>query len=323
MSTAIPATSKDTLLARMDKGWAAFRGPMLALGARGLRERTPVGWTYAEMLAHVRAWHELSSRRLRTYATTGATEPPDGEAARAVLAEVGLAPGRVDALAREWSTDGFNAAVAEAARSAPAHGFLPAVFASFKPLRDAVAALTEEQIRAHVADGRPFVEALIEGNTYGHYAEHQAELDAALPRDAAGLLARVDADWAPLRDAVRRKGRAGLADPSIDDWSYKDLLAHVIGWLQDVPRRIAAIRAGTHRSISGQAEIDDYNARSVAERRLVGPEAIIDELDSSYRLLRDALGGLSVAEVSDPQVRGLVATRTYLHWDEHAEELGL
>lgn len=322
MSTAIPGTSKAGLLQRMDEAWTAFGGPTLALGARGLRERTSVGWTYAEMIGHVRAWHVLTARRLRAYAQTGAIDLPDAETSRAVFAELGLAPARAEALVRAWSTDAFNAAVAEVAAGASTHGLVPSLFASYRQLRDAVAALSDAQIQAHAEEGRSFVEALVEGNSYGHYAEHRSELEPALPRTAAELVARVDSDWTAVRDAVRRKGRAGLAEPAIEDWAYKDLLAHLIGWLQDVPRRIAAIRTGSDRPIAGQAEIDAYNARSVAERKLVGPEAIIDELNTSYRLVRDSLIGLSDAEVRDPRIRGLVATRTYLHWDEHAEELG-
>lgn len=322
MSTETPVTSKQQLLGKMDPAWNAFVGPALALGARGLRERTPVGWTYAQMLAHVRAWHELTARRLRAYAETGSVDLPSPEASREIFTDLGLAPERAEGLLTEWGADAFNAAVAEAAERESPHGFLPSVFASYKRVRDAVAALSDEQLAAHVEDGRPFVESLVDANTYGHYPEHQAELEPALPRTAGELVARLDAEWADVRGAVRRQGRAGMTDPSLEAWTYKDLIAHVIGWLQDVPRRIAAMRAGTDKPIGGQAEIDAYNARSVSERKLVGAEAIVDELDTSYRLVRDAVAGLSDAEVADPRIRGLVATRTYLHWDEHEKELG-
>lgn len=321
--TETPGISKDVLLARMDEAWTAFAGPALALGARGLRESTPAGWTYAGMLGHVRAWHELTAWRLRAFRETGETQPPEGDAARAVFAGLGLGAARSDELLREWTTDGFNAAVAEAAGSAPTHGLLPAFFASYRKVRDEVAALNDEELRAHVSDGRPFVEALVDGNTYGHYAEHGSELAAVLPRSASELVRRLDAEWTPVREAIRRKGRSGIGDRAQGDWTYKDVLAHVIGWLHDVPRRLAAIRAGTDRPIAGAAEIDAFNARSVSERRLVGAEAILDELDTSYRLVREAVGGLTDAELQDPRIRGLVATRTYLHWDEHAPELGL
>ena len=315
--------SKEALLARMDDAWAAFGGPALGLGERGLRERTPTGWTYAQMLAHVRAWHELTGWRLRAFRESGELAPPSGEAARAIFTGLGLSSERSKELLREWNTDLFNAAVAEAAAAAPPHGLLPSLFASYKTVRAEVVELSDEQLAAHVSDGRSFVDAMLEGNTYGHYAEHQDELTSALPLTAQELIARVDADWTAMREAVRGKGRSGIADPALDGWTYKDLLAHLIGWLHDLPRRIAAIRAGTDRPLAGSAEIDAYNVRSVAERRLVGAEAILDELDTSFRLVREALAGLSDAEVQDRRIRGLVATRTYLHWDEHGQDLGL
>jgi len=322
MKTNEVSTSKDALLARMDEAWASFGGPALGLGERGLRERAPAGWTYAQMLEHVRAWHELTARRLRAYRETGETAPPGGAAARQIFSDLGFTSARAAELVREWTTDRFNAAVAEAASNASTHGLLPSLFASYKSLRDEVAALSDEQVAAHVSDGRSFVEALVEGNTFGHYGEHQDELTAVLPRTGAELAERVDADWKVVRAAVRGKGRAGLSEPSLEGWTYKDLLAHVIGWLHDVPRRIAAIREGTDKRIASTTEIDAYNARSVAERRLVGPEAIIDELDTSYGRLRETLASLTDAEAQDRRIRGLVATRTYLHWDGHAQELG-
>lgn len=315
--------SKEALLTRMDDAWASFGGPALGLGVRGLRERTPTGWTYAQMLAHVRAWHELTAWRLRAFRETGEVGLPGGDAARAIFTGLGLSAARSDELLREWDTDGFNAAVAEAAAAASPHGLLPSLFASYKKVRGDVVELSDEQLAAHVSDGRSFVDAMLEGNTYGHYAEHQDELTSALPETAQELVARVDADWTRVRDAVRRKGRSGIADPALDGWIYKDLLAHVIGWLHDVPRRLAAIRAGTDRPIAGAAEIDAYNARSVSERRLVGPEAILDELNTAFHLVREAVAGLSDEEVQDRRIRGLVATRTYLHWDEHEQDLGL
>jgi hypothetical protein len=195
---------------------------------------------------------------------------------------------------------------------------------SYTRLREESAALTDEQVCADARDGRSFVEALLEGNTWGHYAEHTDELLAGLPRNADELVALTDAEWAPLRDAVRRRGRAGLAaGVGHGGWTHKDLLAHIVGWLQDVPPRLRAIREGTERPIGSREEIDAFNEQSVAQRRLVGPEALLDELDASYRLMRDAVAGLGDPEVQDRRIRALVSTRTYLHWQEHSGELGL
>lgn len=322
-STGIPGTSRDGVLARMDEAWPPFRSAALALGARALERETAAGWTYKQMLAHVAAWHVLTTHRLRAYRDSGVAGPPDADVARAVFGELGLPAAEQDALLREWDTDRFNAAVAAATAGSAAHDVLSLLSRSYTRLREEAAAFTDEQAAADVREGRSFVEALLEANTWAHYAEHRDELVTGLPRTADELIALVEAGWTPLRDAVRRRGRSGLAADVGHGWSYKDLLAHIVGWLQDVPPRLRAIRDGTERPIGSREEIDAFNEQAVAQRRLVGPEALLDELDASYRLMRDAVAGLRDSEVQDRRIRALVSTRTYLHWQEHSSELGL
>lgn len=158
---------------------------------------------------------------------------------------------------------------------------------------------------------------MVTGNTFGHYAEHQVELDAAVPRTAAGLVRRIEASWRPFRQAIREQGRAGLGEMTPAGWSYKDLVAHVIGWLQQAVKELRE-REFTNWDRAG---IDAQNARSVEARRLVGPEALVDELDTSYRNLLAAVRGLSDADLAADQVFGAAAFYGHLHWEEHLGEL--
>lgn len=318
-STTIPGTSKD-LLARMQAAWPAFRIAAGALTAAQLDQRTASGWTFREMLGHVAAWHESAARRIAAYRVTGKTET-DPKVSRGLFEHLGLASADREALAEKWDMDRFNAAVAAASAGKDRHTILAALDESLGRLRAAVTALTDEQVSADVAEGRPFVVAVVAGDSYEHYPEHQPELAGALPVTGAALAARIEEDWIPFRDRVRGLGRAGLARKTRTGWSLKDLLAHVDGWLEDVPRRIEAIRSGTHKPIASKQAIDEYNARSVASHTLVGPEAMLDELDTCYRRMREAVLGLGDAEARDFKVLGMICARTFLHWEEHAAEL--
>jgi hypothetical protein len=335
MSTTELLTTKD-LLVRMDRAWWPFRLSATWLSGRAMEQPTSAGWTYKEMLAHVAAWHELAARRIRAFRETGETDPGKGPDAATRFDGLGLSEASRDRLLREWDMDAFNAAVRESASARPAADVLRDLAESYRRLRAEVERLSDEQASANVADGRSFALAVVEGDTFGHYQEHQGELLAGTPSTGTALAARIDDEWGRFRDAIRHLGRGRLTDRIPDragvaaergeaaptGWTtYKDLIAHVIGWLQDIPRRVEAIRAGTHKPIASRQEIDEYNARSVADRALVGPEALLDELDTSYRLMRDAVIGLTEAEVRDPKVLALVATRTYLHWEEHRKEL--
>jgi hypothetical protein len=291
-----------------------------------LDQKTPSGWTFRQMIGHVAAWHELSRRRIGEYRRTGATDRSDDAGLDALLKALGLEADDRAALTSKWDTDGFNAAAAKASLRDDRHQLFTKLDGSFTRLRDEVGQLNDEQVSSNVSDGRSFVYAVVGGDTFDHYPEHQSELVAVVPTTGRALAARMEEGWRPFRDRVRQLGRERLAGPiagaSPGGWTtYRDLVAHVIGWLEDVPRRLEAMRAGTNRPISGQKEIDEYNARSVASRVLVGPEALLDELDTTYRRVREAVVGLSDEEARDFRIAGMISVRTFIHSDEHGREL--
>ena len=316
-----PATAKE-LVTLMSRAWWPFRVAARSLDAVTLDRPTAAGWTYKQMLAHIAAWHELAARRIHAFADHGVTDPAAGPDAAQRLDGLGLADADRKRLLRTWDMDGFNAAVSRAASARTGAEVLDALDLGFRRLRDEVSRLTDQQAQANVSDGRSFAHAIVEGDSFGHYAEHEGELRAGLPVNGSALAARVDEDWKHFRELVRHLGRAGLSERTPSGWTYKDLLAHVVGWLDDVPRRIEAMRAGTDRPIASQQEIDEYNARSVSSHALVGPEAMLDELDTAYRRARSVIAAMSDVEVRTPQLLGLVTTRTFLHWEEHLAEFG-
>lgn len=147
------------------------------------------------------------------------------------------------------------------------------------------------------------------------------------PRTVLELRERIHAAWKPFRDAVWQLGRARLGESIDDGRTYKDMLAHVAAWMEYVPARLDEIRAGRPDPVTwSRTTIDDFNARAVAERRLVGAEAMLDELDTSYRGVLAQLDRTTDAEIAgssyESGILSLFAWCTYLHWDEHAQELG-
>jgi len=324
-STTTPGTSKE-LVARMTGAWPAFRIAAATLTDEQLDSKTPSGWTYRQMLGHVAGWHELARRRIGEFRRTGSTDPSDDQGLDAVLKALGVESEDRGALLSKWDMDRFNAAIAKASLRDDRPALFTKLDGSFARLRDEVAQLTDEQVSSHVDEGRSFAYAIVEGDSFGHYPEHLEELAPLQPTTGQALADRIEQGWRPFRDAVRHLGRERLAGRitrgSPDGWTtYRDLVAHVIGWLEDVPRRLDAIRAGTHRPIASQRETEEYNARSVSSRALVGPEALLDELDTTYRRVREAVLGLSGEEARDPRIAGMVSVRTFLHWDQHAREI--
>jgi hypothetical protein len=145
MTAPLPRT--DEILARLDGAWAEFRQMVAALPAELLDEPPADGWSRKQILAHISAWHDLTSDVLTRYARDGS------------LVEVGE------------PDDVVNARVARAAEGRTTGEVVETLDASFRRLRRQVTHLGDDQWAAE--DGRA-VRVLAE-SSYDHYAEHHAD----------------------------------------------------------------------------------------------------------------------------------------------------
>jgi hypothetical protein len=275
------------LLERLREGWRPFRRALNRLGLSALEDRTPVGWTYKEMLAHVANWMEKLPGEMpsRLQGRRGPFPDVDAENARAV----------------------------EGARSQSAHDAVERLANAYGGVVDLVKALPAEREINFLAT------RLVVGETYGHFLEHQDEIDAALPRTAAAFVDRIEKVWEPFRAAIRERGRAGLGERTPSGWTYKDLVAHAVGWTEQTIREM---RTNEFRTGWTKESIQEFNDRSVRTHELVGPEAMIDELDTVHRRLVETVRGLGEGDVDEP-IASSMPYYTYLHWEEHFAELGI
>jgi hypothetical protein len=145
------ALTGTAALARMDEGWNAFHGRVGSIPTERLSNRiSENGWTLKQMLAHITAWHDLAVDRLGAFAASGE---------RAGLDE---------------DEDAVNARAARAAEGRTSGEVLLAMADSYRRLRREVSNLSDEQLAAH--DG--WATEMLAVNTYRHYADHLADLDA-------------------------------------------------------------------------------------------------------------------------------------------------
>ena len=152
------------------------------------------------------------------------------------------------------------------------------------------------------------------------------------PGTSSRLLGQVDAGWRDFRAAVRDIGRARLEEPTGAGWSFHDLVAHVSGWHDLTARRLRVYRMtgavpgpGDEAAlgIAPFANADELNERLVSSHRLVGPEALVDELDATFREVRAELAQLTDEQIdaNDGWVARVVAGNTFGHYAEHATEI--
>ena len=276
------------LVEKMREGWRLFRRPLARLGLMSLSEKTPAGWTYKAMLSHLAFWMEALPDEL---------------------------PARLDGRRKgglDMETENARETQASAARSA--HDTIARLDAAYKKTLEVTGALPADK------DIHFMAVRLLAGETYGHFLTHLPEVEAGVPRTTAEILKRFDDTWRRFREAIRERGRAGLMEATPSGWTYRDMCAHVANWLQQATAELAS---GEFRSWTAET-IQAENDRAVEAHRLVGPEAMLDELDTSHRRLREAIAATSDERMQDPKVSGVIGFYSYLHWDEHlGQDLGV
>ena len=275
------------IIPKVRDGWRMFRRPLARVGLLPLSQPTPAGWTYKALLSHLAYWMEVLPDEL---------------------------PARLEGRRNSHDFQAENTREAEASAGRSAHDTIARLDAAYKKAFGVTTALPEDK------DLHFMAVRLIAGETYGHFLEHMHEIEAAVPRTTADVLKRYDETWRPFREAVRERGRAGLMENSPSNWSYRDMCAHVANWLQQAAAELASGEFRTWNAETIQAE----NDRAVEAHRLVGAEAMLDELDTSHRRLREAIAAIPDERMRDPKVSGVIGFYSYLHWEEHlGQDLGV
>jgi hypothetical protein len=419
-------TAKDVAMA-VNAGWINFRLAIMSLGETGLDAKTPVGWTYKDLVAHAAGWEDMTARRLAHFRETGLAKPPDGKDAdeinarlvaesqgrdaRSVLKALDAAHTRLVEEIEKLTPEQLSANEWWALKVIPGNSYghygehhtelfaavptrpaqlLEKMREGWRPFRRAVARIglrrlgdttpagwTAKAMLSHLAywlesldralpyrlrgergpvpnvqgendreqaaagtrqanevvrrldeayaklvkivedlpvdeDVHFMAVRLIAGESYGHFFEHLPEIEPWTPKTKADVLARYDLEWTEFRARLRDIGRERLSEPSPQGWSYKDLCAHAANWLQQAVKELG----GATKQWSPETILAE-NARAVEAHRLVGAEAMLDELDTSAKRMRETIANIPDEQLFEPKIFGIVAFYSYLHWEEH------
>ena len=124
-----------------------------------------------------------------------------------------------------------------------------------------------------------------------------------------------DRTWAEFRGRLREVGRERLLDATPSGWSYRDMSAHAANWLQNAVKELGGATKQWNTEL-----ILKENERAVGAHRLVGAEAMLDELDTSAKRMRETIANIPDDQIIDPKIFGIVGFYSYLHWEEHLHE---
>lgn len=145
----------------------------------------------------------------------------------------------------------------------------------------------------------------------------------------ADLLARVRQDraafaglWDGLTDAQLTQ-RPGVQD----DWSVKDLMAHIVWWENYMIERIGKIVAGTDKPAQG--DLDQTNAEILAGNNKRELADVVADFDNNLRQVETLITSLTDEQINDPaavdyggrQLLKFLISDTFGHYGTHQPDL--
>ena len=110
------------------------------------------------------------------------------------------------------------------------------------------------------------------------------------------LLKQLEAAWTALGESYAGLRDSQLVEPGVvEDWSVKDILAHVTTWEQEALQHLPLILAGgTPPRYAAQGGIDAFNARATEDGRRVSLAEVLRRREEIHARLLDhvrRLGG--------------------------------
>ena len=137
---------KQTELKKIEEGFAALLAAVQGLDERAMSTRFYGDWNVKDILAHISGWHHLGAEWMERMAR-GEKPTPEGS---------------------DYSdSDAWNARFASAMRAQSGETVVADLRQSFATYVRAAKAIPDERF----GEGKT-INKLLEGNGYGHYAEH-------------------------------------------------------------------------------------------------------------------------------------------------------
>jgi hypothetical protein len=136
------------------------------------------------------------------------------------------------------------------------------------------------------------------------------------------FLKKVDGAWAALEASYAGLSGPQLAAPSVtDDWSVKDILAHVTTWEAEALKYLPLILAGGSppRYSTQYGGIDAFNAKTTEQKRRLPAPDVLRQLAETHRQLLDFIQTAPEEQFAqETRFRRRLRLETYSHYRLHA-----
>ena len=132
--------------------------------------------------------------------------------------------------------------------------------------------------------------------------------------DRIGILQDISKSWLALVKVIRPMTDEQMMIPDqVDDWSIKDIMAHIAFWEGRVIHNIGLLERGETPPETG--DFEPINQQEATRSRSASLDDVKAQFDGTHVQLMELL------EVTPHLSRELVAGNTYEHYDEHLEDI--
>ncbi len=138
------------------------------------------------------------------------------------------------------------------------------------------------------------------------------------------LVKRLEVAWAALGDSYAGLSDSRLMEPGVvEDWSVKDVVAHVTAWEEEALKHLPLIIAGgSPPRYAAQGGIDAFNARATEGGRRMSLAAVLRRRDETHaRLLGFVRSQPEGTFAGRTRARRRLRLDTYGHYPEHTAAL--
>ena len=143
------------------------------------------------------------------------------------------------------------------------------------------------------------------------------------PEAKAKWLADIAAVHVAFKEVVRGVPEEKLSAPMHGEWSAKDLVAHVSSWNENTSLDARRIARGHVPCIAAfrEADVNEWNAFLMRPRKLFPAAQVLDELESSYAMLAEALAAVPQAKFEPGNMLPNVLAILVGHYGEHGRHI--
>jgi hypothetical protein len=138
------------------------------------------------------------------------------------------------------------------------------------------------------------------------------------------LLKQLEKAWTTIEESYAGLSDSQLMEPGVmDNWSVKDILAHVTTWEEEALKYLPLIlTGGKPPRYSQYGGIDAFNAQMAEQKRGLALSEVQRQLDETHRRLLDYIRSVPEEHFTrETRFRHRLRLDTYSHYPRHAKAI--